>query len=212
MSMLDPHTQHVWDLIRASVVFDSIEDLLNGCEKFKQHINSRGVSYIKNVVRIKNGFVNAFGNSINDEKEASSYKSVKSMDLSSFDYCDVKMNVMVKSQHLQLIGEVQFLLSFMLQAKKMGHSYYSFVRKGDLFTQIHKNININKENFHQIDDKINFSILAKNLNQLSLYLEHVVNKHEKLYVVSNKDKFFHHFETTKWKKGLKLFEHYVNSW
>ena len=44
--------------------------------------------------------------------------------LSSIIYCDVKINI---RSAIKLIGEVQFIPKFMLDAKRMGHGIYSFV-------------------------------------------------------------------------------------
>ena len=209
---IGPHTQHIWDMIRCSVVFDTIEDLLNGCNKLKDIIlnnnNEQSHGCILSIIRIKNGFHDLFGNN-------TTINAIKEMKLYSFDYCDIKLNVMIKIGEIKMIGELQLLLNWMLHAKKIGHSYYSFIRKQDLYYKIYNNININIDYDNDnniINDKINSIILAKNLNQLSIYFENIINQHEKKYIATNKNQFIKQFNDTKWKKGLQLFNFVLNDW
>ena len=213
-----PHTQHIKDLLRCSVVFDNIDDLLNGCKKFEKIINVTTANALKEsyrdkklsnkciqeIIRIKNGF-----SDIEDE----SWK----LGLKSFNYCDIKYNVLICTNKIRehgnhfsstcLIGEVQFLLKFMLKAKKMGHSVYSFVRKKDLFNSINKTYNLN--NFNIIERKIKEMIVSKNMSKLSLYFENI-KENQLEYIKKNKEIFTYLFkDQIGWTKGLKLFNNYV---
>ena len=69
-------------------------------------------------MRVKNGFLN-FQNC----------ESCHNNNLTDFNYQDVKLNVLIEYKNTRVIGEIQFILSFMLKAKKMGHSIYSFNKK-----------------------------------------------------------------------------------
>ena len=215
-----PHSQHLKDLLRCSVVFDSIEDLLKGCEKFEKIMNKRTENEIaddrkkdknlsdttcmKEIIRVKNGFT---------EIKNESWK----LSLNSFNYTDIKYNILIETAKKRkshkadkttcIIGEVQFLLRFMLNAKKMGHSIYSFVRKEDLFNNINKIVNLN--NFNVIQRRIKKMIISKNMTQLSVYFENIKENQLK-WIVNNKKDFVYLFEQMGWKKGLKLFNIYVN--
>ena len=219
-----PHTQHIKDLLRCSVVFDNIDDLLNGCKKFEKIINVTTANALKEsyrdkklsnkciqeIIRIKNGF-----SDIEDE----SWK----LGLKSFNYCDIKYNVLICTNIIRehrsnmnvnqvraktcIIGEVQFLLKFMLNAKKMGHSVYSFVRKKDLFNSINKTYNLN--DFNITERKIKKMIISQNLSKLSLYFENIT-QNQLEYIKKNKENFIYLFkDQIGWKKGLKLFNNYV---
>ena len=217
--LIGPHTKHIWDFVRCSVVFETVEDMINGCEKFfKEYgrkkswheINEKekDVSCIESIIRIKNGF-----SSIADESW--------NCDLSQFDYADIKFNVNIRSSDKKcaIVGEIQFLLKFFLTAKKMGHSVYSFVRKQGLFDQIHRNVenfqvsSVNGKSNQLIKQKINYIILNKNLSQLSFYFENIVpNSNEMKFIISNKDYFNHCLKHAQWKRGVKLFDSFVTTW
>ena len=206
-----PHSRHIKDIIRCSVVFDNIDNLLNGCRKFEEIIKLRrenemkkdsekdkelsNTTCIKEIIRIKNGFCD-----IKDE----SWK----LNVNEFNYCDIKYNVLISSsKNICIIGEVQFLLKFMLDAKKMGHSTYAMMRKHDLFHDIYKTVNVN--DFNIVERKIKKMIVSKNMTQLSIYFENRT-QNQLSYVRKNKEKFIHVFNQIGCKKGLKLFDIYVN--
>ena len=56
--------------------------------------------------------------------------------ISKYNCCDIKLNVLIEYKNIRLIGEIQFLLNWMLNAKKLGHSLYGYVRNYDLIKQI----------------------------------------------------------------------------
>ena len=53
-----------------------------------------------------------------------------------YNYCDIKINVIIEYNNICLIGEVQFLLKFMLKVKTMGHSLYNVKRRKDFMNQV----------------------------------------------------------------------------
>ena len=95
---------------------------------FVSKINAGRGNTIKKIVRIKNGFKNILNWNINQ--------------LSDYTYYDIKFNVIVEYNNTAVIGEIQFLLDFMLEVKKMGHSVYAVKRKNDFI----KNVNFMYEN------------------------------------------------------------------
>ena len=79
-----------------------------------------------------------------------------------FDYRDVKFNVSIEYGGIKLVGEIQFLLSFMLKAKKIGHSVYSFVRNEFYYKEIS-----NYLKYKMNDSILNRIILSRNISLLS---------------------------------------------
>ena len=206
--IIGPHSQHICDFVRASVVFDTVEDLLNGCEKFKQRFrkSGSGLQSIRAITRIKNGFAKVFNNNNGGDV------NVSNMDLSKFEYCDIKFNVKMFLGRHMCRGEVQFLLKWMLDAKKMGHNIYSFVRKATLFTKVNINIKNNVENGNVIKNKLTFIMLSKNLGQLSFYFENIVDRNQMEYILANQVMFIRSLRQTKWKKGFELFMLVIKEW
>ena len=226
-----PHTINIKDLLRCSVTFDTIDGLIKGYKQFTNMMydrylygnNAKNISCIKRILRIKNGF-----STIVDE-------SWNVKDLSKFDYVDIKFNVLIETtmdrrnidsrnnktnnnrngkklanDKYYLMGEIQFLAKFMLEAKKMGHSIYSFVRKQDLFEKIYlncNNYNITK-NGKLIENKLRKMIVTQNLTQFSKYFESI-SKDELKYIQLNKKVLLGFLKQNEWKRGLKLFEIYV---
>ena len=192
-----PYTSSIVDLVRCSVVFDTVDDLLNAVNTFEETIinENENNNVIKKVVRRKNGF----------------YRKIQreswNMQLSLFDYCDIKLNVIIEYFDIQIIGEIQFLLEFMLMAKKKGHSIYGFIRNEDYFKQLNQ-ISNDENQFYLQFQKI---ILLKNIKQFSSFLQNCSNK-EKSIVEKQKDKLILLIKQNQWKKGLKLFHLFVNTW
>ena len=114
-----PSVANIVDFMRFSVSFETIEDLLQGLNRFINDINSGKNKDLKSclvpngILRIKNGF-----SSVID-----SWKSYQDAE-----YCDIKLNLRyTDSNGNGMIVEAQFLLSFLLKAKKMGHKLYRYV-------------------------------------------------------------------------------------
>ena len=89
----------------------------------------------------------------------------------------------------------------------MGHSIYSFARKGELFNKINKNIN----NINEVNSKLTRMIITKNSSQLSLYLESLYNENEINLIKSNikiyKDLFVQNgFERSRFKNIYKIYK------
>ena len=104
-----PKSACILDLIRCSLVFNNISTLLNGLDLLIKKINYFQSGNIIGIVRIKNGFTQ--------------YSNKNRQ------YCDIKLNVLIKGKKNNIIGEIQFLLSPMLKFKKRQHSLYSIERQ-----------------------------------------------------------------------------------
>ena len=98
----------------------------------------------------------------------------------------------------------------MLDAKKMGHSIYSFARKKELFEKVNLIIDNNIVNKEYINKQLKQMILSQNLSKFSLYFETISEK-EYSYILSNKQLFINSVNQNKWSKGLKLFKYYVGN-
>ena len=117
-----PSAAHILDILRFSVTFKDIKSMLQGLNTFINAINNGEISCLTKVQRIKNGFANV-----------GQWKS-----LNEASYVDIKLNIIYQNEQetQSMIIEAQFLLSFLLKAKKMGHKYYSIVRQTDYINAI----------------------------------------------------------------------------
>ena len=102
------------DILRCSVIFYNPRDLIIGLNKFVSIVSKQwkvGNPKLKGclfkVARIKNGFA-----------DISHWR--KENNLSNYNYCDIKANVIVEYNNVRMIAEVQFGIFFMLEAKKLG--------------------------------------------------------------------------------------------
>ena len=139
-----PSCANILDFMRFSVTFDNVNDLLNGLNQFTRDINKGNVISCllpNGVLRIKNGF----------NEILTKWKSKDDAD-----YVDIKLNIiyMNKTRDESMIIEAQFLLSFLLQAKKMGHKYYSIVRQSSLINSIKNTFYVIDNNYEKYKSKI----------------------------------------------------------
>ena len=188
-----PYTQNIIDIIRCSVCFDNIKDLIDGVEKFHNVTFNRNNCCISKILRVKNGFLNFEDESWNIDN------------LSQFNYADVKLNVLIEYNDIHVIGEIQFILSFMLKAKKMGHSVYSFNRKKELYDKLYDICDNDKNiyNDNTIDRILRSIILTRNMFRLSLFCQ-TMNKYEKEYISKNYKMLDKMMKDNDWNKGRKL--------
>ena len=125
-----------------------------------------------------------------------------------------------------MIAEIQFLLKFMLNAKKIGHSFYAFSRKQEFYNKLNKNACIGMRNGNGNDNGNDENI--NDQNQFLSSLQNMITPH----IISKNDKNFemilqylNHYELqsikdnindiqmyiieklneNKWKKGEKIF-------
>ena len=139
-----PSCANILDFLRFSVTFDNVNDLLNGLNTFVNDINKGNVIECllpDSVMRVKNGFNDILRkwNSVNDAS-----------------YVDIKLNIIYinKNTNQSMIIEAQFLLSFLLKAKKMGHKYYSIVRQSELINNIKNQVYEIDNNYNNYNKKI----------------------------------------------------------
>ena len=103
-----PQSACILDFLRFSVTFDSIEGMVKALNQFINDINENKIACLKpnGVLRIKNGFKDI----------STKWKSYKDAQ-----YCDIKLNIIYYNNKGEtMLVEGQFLLKFLLTAKKMG--------------------------------------------------------------------------------------------
>ena len=131
-----PTCAELLDILRCSVTFNSCSDLLNGINTFMQRIKDGKGGVIKKIVRIKNGFkrINGWFNNKNNKPE---------IDVNKCGYADIKLNVIISSKtgsKTALIGEIQFMLKWMLSAKAIAHSWYGILRRDEFIENVNSMI------------------------------------------------------------------------
>ena len=96
----------------------------------------------------------------------------------------------------------------MLNAKKMGHSVYSFQRKKDYFMKLNNIINhdiaIDYKNNNLLINLRN-KIVHKNMESFSLFFETLTLK-EKYLILKNENLIKNFLNSSKWIKGNKYFD------
>ena len=103
--------------MRFSVTFDDISSLLDGVNKFIDDVNKGNIKCFGHkycILRIKNGF-----------SDCNKWKS-----LNEAEYCDIKLNIIYNNPNdltKCMIIEAQFLVKFLLKAKKIGMFLFCFV-------------------------------------------------------------------------------------
>lgn len=147
------------DFLRCSVTLPTTSSFLTMINKFIQIISIRNKDNIQDsddciidIVRIKNGFNKILNWKTSDKAE----------------YCDIKLNVLIydKFTNQAQIGEVQFLVGWLLAAKKIGHKMYGIVRRQELIDNINTLIE-NDSDYRTYKSKIKQLINNNNINLLS---------------------------------------------
>eukprot|EP01083_Nonionella_stella_P191098 707518_1 len=103
-----PTSAKILDVNRCSLVFNDISALLFALQLFQNKVNYYQSGSIIGIVRGKNGFKEYI-----DETQ----------------YSDVKLNVLIRGKHNNIVGEVQFLLRAMKDYKAKAHNLYYIQRQ-----------------------------------------------------------------------------------
>eukprot|EP01084_Bolivina_argentea_P082326 149065_1 len=106
-----PASACILDLNRCTLIFNDISTLLAVVKLFVNKVKYYQSGNIIGIVRNKNGFVEYI-------KETQ--------------YADIKLNVLIKGKHNNIIGEVQFLLKTMKQFKDKAHNLYAIQRQQEV--------------------------------------------------------------------------------
>ena len=158
------------DFLRCSVTFDSVGDMLAGMNELIRLVSTDDALCIKQILRLKNGFkdIKAWGN-----------------DLNNYDYRDVKFNVLVCINKEFLICEVQFLLGWLLKAKKKAHKLYNIKRKKQYIYNVSQfcKIDLNYKTYKAKVDK-----LIANNNITHFFRELVMSPNIILSIISSNNR------------------------
>ena len=190
-----PSVAHILDFLRCSITFDDPKSMLNGLNLFIKLIQSGKISCIKSILRIKNGF-----NAILTWK-----------DFNDAEYCDIKLNLIYESPNWQQrqIVEVQFLLKFLLKAKKLGHKYYNIKRRKKLMYSVSNLVYNVNEDFENYKNKIVRLIEQHNVNDFAKQLFLRPNLMAGLIVDKDPLLLFIGEDITR-KNNLKLYELFLD--
>ena len=114
-----PKSARIVDLLRCSITFESVGDLVHGLGKVREFVegNEHGGAGLVKIVRVKNTF--------SAEKAG--------------EYQDVKLNCvfsLAKMGGVSMIVEIQMILQEFLSVKKEGHRLYAITRQVDLFKMV----------------------------------------------------------------------------
>eukprot|EP01083_Nonionella_stella_P232663 820487_1 len=112
-----PKSAKLLDIIRCSITFNTVDQLIKGYNGLMRSISN--TQSVIELSRVKNGF----------------------LDKSQSGYRDIKVNVIYKSQlqmddHVNMICEIQLLLSQYLHEKKRIHKLYSILREEIYFKMV----------------------------------------------------------------------------
>ena len=102
-----PSVANIVDFLRCSITYPNAAQMIHGLKSFINKINNNEIECLTGIVRIKNGFTNV----------------LHWANANDADYCDIKLNIIYnnKDNTRAMICELQFLVSFLLEAKKIGH-------------------------------------------------------------------------------------------
>ena len=181
-------------MVRCSVEFDTAQALVTGLNAFRRIIQGNShKTCIVEIVRCKNMF-----------SQMEEWDGIQ--ELIKYSYCDVKFNVIIKVGKYKIVGEVQFMINFMTEAKKIGHIFYGFVRNEDLYTQLARMIEDfeNHDNLEQHKKNLELMIVTQNYQQLvNFVLFGTLKQLLKLRSI-NFDEYIKLCQDNHWKKGKKL--------
>ena len=124
--------------------------------KFISAVEKNEIKCISKILRVKNGFKNILN-----------WKS-----LNDCEYVDIKINVLFnnKENTQSQIVEIQFLLDFLVSAKKMGHKFYTIKRKEMEIDSIDHLIYDNSNDYENFKTKMYTLVHDNDLEKLSKQL------------------------------------------
>ena len=158
-----PNVASILDFLRCSITFTNSKDMLYSINKFVEKINNLQGKCLIKILRIKNGF-----------KDILNWKSHNDCE-----YKDIKINVIVydKLGNQSQVGEIQFLLSWLLKAKKIGHKLYGIVRRQEFIDTIENMVLDDLDDYDGYVVKIKSLVENGNINHLTkelIWRPHIV--------------------------------------
>ena len=137
-----PSTACVVDLNRCCLIFDDIKTLLAAIKLFENKVKYYQSGNIIDIVRDKNGFIDYT-------------KKVQ--------YADIKLNVLIRGESHNIIGEIQFLLRRMKEFKDKAHNLYGIQRDEEFVSGAVKHV---LPNLLNVDKQRNISVLNNDVKGL----------------------------------------------
>ena len=160
-----PSAANIVDYLRCSCTCDTPQNLLIAVKDIVAKIESKDkLTWLPELIRIKNGF--------------SDIKYWVRME--DTNYCDLKINCIFKNSNgICMIVEIQFLLKWLLKAKKLGHKLYNVARRKEFIDSVTKHYYDLTENKNNYNKAMHSLVIRKNWKQITtellLYPKQVLN-------------------------------------
>ena len=139
-------------------MYPKAELLLKDIKEFVERVENGKIKSISKILRIKNGFENILNWKWSTDCE----------------YVDIKINALFNNKdninNASQIVEIQFLLNFLVVAKKIGHKFYAIKRKEMYIDSIDNLVYRNNNNYQNYATKIDTLIADNDLNTFSKQL------------------------------------------
>ena len=117
---------YIADFVGSTVTFDNVNDLINAVHQFKLIVDTDNCGCVTDIISINNGFENV-----------ERWKSEEDCH-----FVDLKINVIIRDMTIPngsaMIGEIIFLLKFLLASKKIRHSLADIKMRSELIENVFK--------------------------------------------------------------------------
>ena len=144
-----PTSACVLDLNRCCLVFKDIKTMLAAIKLFENKIHHYQSGNIIDIVRDKNGFVDYVRDGVQ--------------------YADIKLNVLIRGETNNIIGEVQFLLARMKEFKDTAHNLYAIQREEEFVSGAVKNV---LPNLMNLEKQTNIAVLNGDVKGITSVMVH----------------------------------------
>ena len=192
-----PRGACILDFLRCSVTYKNVSHLLENINQFVKKIHNSEIKCISKILGVKNGF-----------KDFLTWNRGGNNYLNDCQYIDIKFYLLFTGQHYtgSMIVEVQFLLDFLNNAKKMGHKYYTIKQKQLYINSIENVIYKNNNNCETYSAKIMTIINDSDIDRLSKELFYLPNIVFSMKTRRGRPILWHVEE----KKNSKMFNLFLN--
>ena len=137
-------------IIRGTIVYHDCKNLINGLNEIRKKISKNNGGCIKQILRIKNMFIE------NKKEYPHDQEWMKK-------YGDIKLNVLIEYNGASMIGELQFLLQCVLDDKKKKHKMYEIIRNKEFINIMNGVLKVSSK----IDDNFMSVLHNQNVDQLA---------------------------------------------
>ena len=198
---LFPNAANILDFIRGSIKFNNSQQMLHGIKQFEKFVNNNsknnnsdgkpGNHCIMSIVKCTNNF--------NSLQRQNVFTPI------DYEYCDIKFNVLIYDNETNqaMIGEVQFVLSWMLDAKRMCHKFKPIENQTNYISKVYDRVLQDRE-FRRAIERIIIECDYDSLVKYMLFFENkllsMLNYNRPLLYECVKQKFY---------KGFYFFRHCI---